>query len=92
MELTKYTHATVVLSKGDTNLVIDPGAYTPNSAELVAATTAVLVTHDHGDHFDAGILQAALEARSTVASSRSRRATRSRPQDSTWSCSASTTR
>lgn len=62
MELTKYTHATVVLSKGDGTLVIDPGAYTPNSAELVAGTSAVLITHDHPDHFDAGILISALDA------------------------------
>ncbi|MCS5733753.1 MBL fold metallo-hydrolase [Herbiconiux daphne] len=62
MELTKQTHATIVLAKNDTSLVIDPGAYTPNSAELIAATTAVLVTHDHPDHFDAGILNAALDA------------------------------
>jgi L-ascorbate metabolism protein UlaG (beta-lactamase superfamily) len=62
MDLTKYTHATVVLTKDDHTLVIDPGAYTPNSAELVAGTTAVLVTHDHPDHFDASVLTAALEA------------------------------
>jgi L-ascorbate metabolism protein UlaG (beta-lactamase superfamily) len=62
MELTKHTHATVVLSKHQASLVIDPGAYTPNSAELVAAASAVLVTHDHPDHFDAGILNAALDA------------------------------
>lgn len=62
MELTKHTHATVVLSNGQGTLVIDPGAYTPNSAELIAGTTAVLITHDHPDHFDAGMLNAALEA------------------------------
>lgn len=62
MELTKHTHATVVLSKGAGSLVIDPGAYTPNSAELIGSATAVLVTHDHPDHFDAGILNAALDA------------------------------
>jgi len=62
MELTKYTHATVTLSKNAGLLVIDPGAYTPNSAELVAGAAAVLVTHDHPDHFDAGILNAALAA------------------------------
>jgi L-ascorbate metabolism protein UlaG (beta-lactamase superfamily) len=62
MDLTKYTHATVVLTKDGSTLVIDPGAYTPNSAELVAGTTAVLVTHDHPDHFDAGVLTAALDA------------------------------
>ncbi|TPW78280.1 MBL fold metallo-hydrolase [Schumannella sp. 10F1B-5-1] len=62
MELTKHTHATIVLTDGDRSLVIDPGAYTPNSAELVAGTSAVLITHDHPDHFDAGILTAALDA------------------------------
>lgn len=63
MDLTKYTHATVVLTKDDTTLVVDPGAYTPNAAELVAGTTAVLVTHDHPDHLDADVLTAALDAR-----------------------------
>jgi L-ascorbate metabolism protein UlaG (beta-lactamase superfamily) len=62
MELTKHTHATVVLEKEGASLVIDPGAYTPNSADLVAASTAVLITHDHPDHFDAGILDAAIAA------------------------------
>lgn len=66
MEITKHTHATVVLSKGDTSLVIDPGAYTPNSAEVIADTTAVLITHDHPDHFDAGILNAALAAQADL--------------------------
>lgn len=62
MELTKHTHATVVLSKNGSTLVIDPGAYTPNAAELIADTTAVLITHDHPDHVDVATLQAALEA------------------------------
>jgi L-ascorbate metabolism protein UlaG (beta-lactamase superfamily) len=62
MQLTKHTHATVVLRDGDRSLVIDPGAYTPNSADLVAGTSAVLVTHDHPDHFDADVLTAALDA------------------------------
>jgi len=63
MELTKHTHATVVLSKGEGTLVLDPGSYTPNSAELVAGATAVAITHAHPDHFDAAILDAALDAR-----------------------------
>lgn len=66
MEITKHTHATVVLTKDATSLVIDPGAYTPNSAELVAAASAVLITHDHPDHFDAAILDAALDARANL--------------------------
>lgn len=63
MELIKHTHATVVLRDGDRTLLIDPGAYTPNSAELVAATDTVLVTHDHPDHLDPEMLSAALDAR-----------------------------
>lgn len=62
MELTKHTHATVVLTKDGATLVIDPGAYTAASADLVAATTAVLVTHDHHDHLDVDVLTAALDA------------------------------
>ncbi len=52
MELTKYAHACVVLEKNGTTLVIDPGNYTPEAADLIAAASAVLVTHDHADHFD----------------------------------------
>jgi len=62
MELTKHTHATVVLRDGDRSVLLDPGAYTATSAELVAAADAVLVTHDHPDHFDADVLTAALAA------------------------------
>lgn len=50
--MTKYAHATVVFEKDGKTLVVDPGAFTPNSAELVAAASAVLITHDHYDHID----------------------------------------
>ena len=52
MKLTKYAHAAVVLEKDGKNLVIDPGAYTPDSASLVASADAVIFTHDHEDHID----------------------------------------
>jgi L-ascorbate metabolism protein UlaG (beta-lactamase superfamily) len=63
MELTKHTHATVVLGKDGSALLIDPGAYTPNTPELLAAADAVLYTHDHPDHVDADALRTALAAR-----------------------------
>ncbi|MEZ0113920.1 L-ascorbate metabolism protein UlaG (beta-lactamase superfamily) [Catenulispora sp. EB89] len=66
MEFTKYAHSTVALTKDGFTVVIDPGAYTPNAAELVAGATAVLITHSHPDHFDAGILKAALEAQPSL--------------------------
>lgn len=63
MELTKHTHATVVLTKDGSSLLIDPGAYTPNTPELLAAADAVLYTHDHPDHVDVEALRTAHAAR-----------------------------
>ncbi|MGV9559458.1 MBL fold metallo-hydrolase [Streptomyces sp. NPDC003401] len=63
MKLTKHAHACVTLEKDGTRLVIDPGTFTPDAAEAVARAHAVLITHDHFDHFDSALVAAALEAR-----------------------------
>lgn len=63
MRLTKHTHATVTLTKGDATLLIDPGAFTPNASELLASADAVLITHEHFDHFDADTIVAAMKDR-----------------------------
>ncbi|MDL4818368.1 MBL fold metallo-hydrolase [Actinomadura opuntiae] len=63
MQLTKYAHACVVLEKGDTTIVLDPGTFTPDAEAAVAAADAVLITHEHFDHFDDALLGAALEKR-----------------------------
>lgn len=60
MELTKHGHACVVLSDGDRRLVIDPGAFTEPGA--LDGADAVLVTHEHPDHFAPDRLRAAMEA------------------------------
>jgi L-ascorbate metabolism protein UlaG (beta-lactamase superfamily) len=60
MELTKHGHACVVLSDGDRRLVIDPGAFTEPTA--LDGASAVLITHEHPDHFVADRVRAALEA------------------------------
>lgn len=60
MELTKHGHACVVLSDGDRRLVIDPGVFTDPAA--LEGATAVLVTHEHPDHFEPDRLRAALDA------------------------------
>ena len=62
MELTKYNHATVVLDKDGSTLVIDPGTFTPEAADLVRQATAVLITHEHADHFDVDAVRAGLAA------------------------------
>jgi L-ascorbate metabolism protein UlaG (beta-lactamase superfamily) len=60
MELTKQGHACVVLSEGDRRIVVDPGAYTDPAA--LDGATAVLITHEHADHFEPQRLRAALDA------------------------------
>ena len=60
MELTKHGHACVVLSDGERRLVIDPGAFTEPSA--LDGTSAVLITHEHADHFVPDRVRAALDA------------------------------
>ncbi|QCR42376.1 MBL fold metallo-hydrolase [Curtobacterium sp. SGAir0471] len=62
MQLTKYNHATVVLEQDGTTLVLDPGAFTPEAADLVRSATAVLVTHEHFDHLDVDAVRAGLDA------------------------------
>ena len=59
MQLTKLGHACVVLSDGDRRLVVDPGAFTEEAAWEGAS--AVLITHEHVDHFDPARTRAALD-------------------------------
>ncbi|ROQ16832.1 MULTISPECIES: MBL fold metallo-hydrolase [unclassified Curtobacterium] len=66
MELTKYTHATVVLEQDGTTLVIDPGTFTPEAADLAGAAAAVLITHEHADHFDVDAVRGGLDANPTL--------------------------
>lgn len=63
MELTKHAHACVTLAKDGARIVIDPGSFTPDAADAVAAAEAVLITHEHFDHFDEELIGRALEAR-----------------------------
>ncbi|MFE1322382.1 MBL fold metallo-hydrolase [Kitasatospora phosalacinea] len=63
MRLTKHAHACVVLTEDDTRIAVDPGTFTPDAAQVVAGAAAVLITHEHFDHFDEEVIAAALEAR-----------------------------
>ncbi|MGV9597562.1 MBL fold metallo-hydrolase [Streptosporangium sandarakinum] len=60
MKLTKFGHACVRLEKDGSALVIDPGAFSEESA-LEGART-VLITHEHFDHVDVERLRRAAEA------------------------------
>jgi L-ascorbate metabolism protein UlaG (beta-lactamase superfamily) len=59
VQLTKHGHACVVLSDADRRLVIDPGAFTADDAWDGAS--ALLITHEHVDHFVPDKVRAALD-------------------------------
>ncbi|WP_330286773.1 MBL fold metallo-hydrolase [Streptomyces sp. NBC_00576] len=60
MKLTKKSHACIRLEKNGQTLVLDPGGFSEENA--AAGADAILVTHEHADHFDEGRLRAALDA------------------------------
>jgi len=60
MKLTKKTHACIRLEKDGRTLVVDPGGFSEQDAAVGA--DAILVTHEHFDHFDEARLRAALDA------------------------------
>lgn len=60
MKLTKKGHACVRIEKDGQTLVIDPGAF--SEADAAVGADAILVTHEHLDHFDEERLRTALDA------------------------------
>lgn len=50
--MTKFTHACVRLEKDGSVIVLDPGSFS-EVEEAVAGAAAILITHEHADHFDA---------------------------------------
>jgi L-ascorbate metabolism protein UlaG (beta-lactamase superfamily) len=60
MKLTKKSHACIRLEKNGQTLVLDPGGFSEEDA--AAGADAILVTHEHADHYDEGRLRAALDA------------------------------
>lgn len=58
MKVTKYEHATLVITANDQQLIIDPGVFlTPPD---FAKTIAVVLTHEHADHWNENNLTAIL--------------------------------
>lgn len=55
MRITKFGHSCVRLEQGGAVLVLDPGVW--SQPEALDGAAAVLVTHEHPDHVDPGLLR-----------------------------------
>ncbi|HWR84799.1 MAG TPA: MBL fold metallo-hydrolase [Rhodoglobus sp.] len=61
MKVTKHEHACLVIEKNDEALVIDPGGFTSPLSD-VHGVVAVVITHEHPDHWTPDQLQRILDA------------------------------
>lgn len=61
MDLVKFGHSCVRLTKDGTALVIDPGSFS-KSADALRGADGVLITHEHADHVDADAVRSAAQA------------------------------
>lgn len=59
VRITKYEHATLQLGLGDENLVVDPGVFL--SHPDVPNVVAIVITHEHTDHWTADQIGRILE-------------------------------
>jgi L-ascorbate metabolism protein UlaG (beta-lactamase superfamily) len=59
MRMTKLGHSCVRLEREGQAIVLDPGVW--SGADPLAGASAVLITHEHADHIDAGVVRAGLE-------------------------------
>ena len=57
--MTKLGHSCVRLEREGRQIVLDPGVW--SGADPLAGANAVLITHEHADHLDAGVVRAALD-------------------------------
>lgn len=61
MDLTKFSHSCVRLTKAGHRLAIDPGVFS-EADEALDGADGVLITHEHPDHFDVDALTKAVAA------------------------------
>lgn len=59
MRMTKLRHSCIRLERDGQRIVLDPGIWSGD--DLLAGANAVLITHEHVDHLDGGVVRAALQ-------------------------------
>jgi L-ascorbate metabolism protein UlaG (beta-lactamase superfamily) len=55
MKVTRYFQSCLLIEEGEARLLIDPSAADAERAASFGLVDAVLYTHEHSDHFDAGL-------------------------------------
>ena len=57
MKITKFEQSCLLVEEGDSKLLIDPGTPFTNKHQIseLGILDAVLITHEHADHFDASL-------------------------------------
>lgn len=65
LTIQKYLHSCLLLKKNGRRLLIDPGSFSFRPGELtpedVGQVDAILISHQHADHFDPAILKQFME-------------------------------
>ena len=51
MKITKLGHCCLVLEEGGVKLMTDPGSFTIEAQEKITGLDAIVITHEHQDHF-----------------------------------------
>jgi L-ascorbate metabolism protein UlaG (beta-lactamase superfamily) len=65
MRITKLEHATLIVEEGGHRLVVDPGSLTTPLVDA-RGIDAVVITHEHGDHWSPNQLQRILDLNGDV--------------------------
>jgi L-ascorbate metabolism protein UlaG (beta-lactamase superfamily) len=59
MHITKYAHACLLVEKEGVKVLVDPGSW--NTLPDATGLSAILITHEHMDHYDPAQVKALLE-------------------------------
>lgn len=62
VKITRFAHAAVLVEAADKRILIDPGTFSGDDTFALTGLSAIVITHQHGDHVDPDRLPQLLEA------------------------------